>query len=443
MKNTAIKQILTMLASTALWFIVSPVLAEEMNIDDAFSNWEDEPAEVWNVSGFSEVYAGAFFNENRTNNDESIFELRNELAVNRYMGSHFFSSRLQLVADKLEDPNVYLDVRELFINFNLSQQFALRVGQQVTTWGTGDMLFINDMFPKDWQSMFAGRDDGYLKSPSASLKLSFFSSWMNADFVWVPIFTADNYIKGERFVYFNPSVMQQEMMGQAVKTMPKLDTKNPKKELKNGQFHLRLSHNFGSTEAAIYAYQGFYTQPMGYDPVKQQYIFPTLQTAGTSLREDTFLGLLSGEIAYWHSADDTKGDNNFIPNSQFKSLVGIEKELFKNFTAGVQWMREQTLNYDEAKAAYQGITPIYDEVKHTYTLRLRLQSFKQKVIWSLFSYYSPTDKDGFSTFKVTYRYSDNWLITTGANLFSGEKAHTQWGQFEPNSNYFAQLKYNF
>lgn len=432
-----------LLVSLVFVLATTNTFAEDFSMDDAFAEWEQEPDKVWNVSGFSEVYAGAFFDENLTNNDESILELRNELAVNRYMGSHFFSSRLQLVADKLEDPNVYLDVRELFINFALSQQFALRAGQQVTTWGTGDMLFINDLFPKDWQSMFAGRDDSYLKSPSASLKLSFFSSWMNADFVWAPIFTADNYITGERFVYFNPTVMQKEMMGQTVKDMPELNTKKPEKELKNGQFHLRLSHNFGSTEAAIYAYRGFYTQPMGYDPVKQQYIFPALQTAGASLREDTFLGLLSGEIAYWHSLDDTKGDNHFIPNSQFKSILGLEKELFKNLTASVQWMREQTLNYNEAKATYQGITPMYDEVRHTYTLRLTLQSFKQKVIWSLFNYYSPTDKDNFSTFKVAYRRNDNWLITTGVNHFSGDKSYTQWGQFEPNSNYFVQIKYNF
>lgn len=442
MKKT-ITQITSLVASFALLLLASTSLAEDISMDDAFSDWEDEPTKVWNISGFSEAYGGAFFNENRTNNDESILELRNELAINRYLGSHFFSSRLQLVADKLEDPNVYLDVRELFINLNLSQQLGLRVGQQVTTWGTGDMLFINDLFPKDWQSMFAGRDDGYLKAPTASLKLSFFSSFINADLVWSPLFSPDNHINGERFVYFNPAVMQQEMAGQKVATMPKLMTTKPEKELKNGQLHLRLSRNFGSLESALYAYRGFYTQPMGYDPAKQRYIFPALQTVGGSVREDTQIGLLSAEVSYWLSLDDEKGSNNFIPNSQFKSILGIEKELFKNFTAGVQWMREQTLKYHEAKANYQGLTPIYDEVKHTYTLRLRLQTYKQKITWSLFNYYSPNDEDGLATFKVAYRHSDNWLIAAGANSFYGKKTYTQWGQFEPNSNCFAHIKYNF
>ena len=44
--------------------------------------------------------------------------------------------------------------------------FDIKVGKQVLTWGTGDYLFLNDLFPKDYQSFFAGREDEYLKAPS-------------------------------------------------------------------------------------------------------------------------------------------------------------------------------------------------------------------------------------------------------------------------------------
>ena len=42
------------------------------------------------------------------------------------------------------------------------------------TWGTGDLLFINDLFPKNWKSLAIGRDDEYLKDPSGAVKASFF-----------------------------------------------------------------------------------------------------------------------------------------------------------------------------------------------------------------------------------------------------------------------------
>ena len=50
----------------------------------------------------------------------------------------------------------------------------------------GDLLFINDLFPKDWVSFFVGRDDEYLKAPSDSLKASFFNELFNLDFVYTP-----------------------------------------------------------------------------------------------------------------------------------------------------------------------------------------------------------------------------------------------------------------
>ena len=56
-------------------------------------------------------------------------------------------------------------IRELAWQGNLAalgqwgNAFDLKIGQQVLTWGTGDYVFLNDLFPKDYQSFFSGRDD--------------------------------------------------------------------------------------------------------------------------------------------------------------------------------------------------------------------------------------------------------------------------------------------
>lgn len=80
----------------------------------------------------------------------------------------------------------------------------VKLGRQVLTWGTGDLLFINDLFPKDWESFFIGRDTEYLKAPSDAFTASLFFAPLNVDLIYVPIFNNSTYINGSRLSYWNP-----------------------------------------------------------------------------------------------------------------------------------------------------------------------------------------------------------------------------------------------
>jgi len=66
--------------------------------------------------------------------------------------------------------------------------FNMRFGRQVLTWGTGDFLFLNDLFPKDFNSFFIGRADEYLKAPSNSVQTTFMMKKVGLDLIWTPIF---------------------------------------------------------------------------------------------------------------------------------------------------------------------------------------------------------------------------------------------------------------
>ena len=70
--------------------------------------------------------------------------------------------------------NCYL--REGYISYYPSSFYEIKAGRQVLTWGTGDLIFINDRFPKDYESFYSGRDMEYLKVPSDAVKISFLSS---------------------------------------------------------------------------------------------------------------------------------------------------------------------------------------------------------------------------------------------------------------------------
>jgi hypothetical protein len=72
----------------------------------------------------------------------------------------------------------------------------VKLGRQILTWGTGDLIFINDLFPKDWISFFIGRDTDYLKAPSDAIKVSLFGEQANLDIVYTPQFDSDRFIEG-------------------------------------------------------------------------------------------------------------------------------------------------------------------------------------------------------------------------------------------------------
>jgi len=80
----------------------------------------------------------------------------------------------------------------------------VKIGRQVLTWGTGDLLFVNDLFPKDWKSFFCGRDTEYLKAFSDAAKISVFFDLVNIDLVYMPLFNGSDYIDGDRLFYWNP-----------------------------------------------------------------------------------------------------------------------------------------------------------------------------------------------------------------------------------------------
>jgi hypothetical protein len=110
--------------------------------------------------------------------------------------------------------------------------------------GHGDLLFINDLFPKDWNSFFIGRDDEYLKAPSDSAKASFFSDWANLDVIYSPRFDSDRYIDGRRISYWNG----QRLAGRD----DEVDADKPDDVFEDDEWAARLYRSVGAYEVATY-----------------------------------------------------------------------------------------------------------------------------------------------------------------------------------------------
>lgn len=335
------------------------------------------------------------------------------------------------------DEQADFDLRELRLTWTPLDNVDIRIGRQVLTWGTGDMLFINDLFPKDWNSFFIGRDTEYLKAPSDAVRAGWFNDWMNVEVVYTPQFDPDRYITGDRVSYYSP------LYGRTIGRANSLHTDDPDNWFEDDEWALRLSHNIGSTQLAFYGYSGYWKSPGGMRMIPPTGIFPGLRVYGASVRGSLGKGIANLEIGYYDSFDDRTGSDVFVNNSEFRVLLGYERELAKEFTGAIQYYVEHMMDYGNYERTLWFFMPKRDENRHVVTLRLTKLLMNQNLILSLFTYYSPSDNDAYLRPNVSYKINDHWTADLGGNVFLGAEPTTFFGQFQDNTNVYAGIRYSF
>jgi len=303
-------------------------------------------------------------------------------------------------------------------------------------WGTGDLVFINDVFPKDWQSFFIGRDVEYLKAPSDAVKVSLFSEFANLDIVYTPQFDPDRFISGERISYWNSNLGR--LAGQdAVQ-----HTNRPDRWSRDSEVAARLYKNINNYEFALYGYRGYWKSPGGQDSTQAQAVFPDLNVYGASVRGAVGKGIGNLEFGYYESDEDQSGKNRLLNNSELRFLAGYTQEIGKDFTGGLQYYVEHMLDYGQhSDSLPPGLAR--DRNRHLMTMRLTKLLMNQNLRCSLFTYFSPSDKDVYMRPNLHYKASDNLAFEVGSNIFFGDYADTFFGQFQNNTNVYVAVRYSF
>jgi hypothetical protein len=414
-------------AAAVLFAAIASAGAEEVQKPSVWSQFS--PPEV---HGFWELRSGYRLQNDRYQKDMSVMESRFQLDLSTYTDWADFKYKGDLFGDWVQEKGRY-QTRETWIFFRPADWMDVKLGRQVLTWGTGDMLFINDLFPKDWQSFFIGRDVEYLKAPSDAVKVSFFHDWANLDVVYTPQFDSDRFIRGEYISYWNAN------LGRTAGRDAKVHTDKPDRWFEDDEVALRLYKNINNYELALYGYHGFWKSPAGQDALGRA-TFPDLNVFGASVRGQVGKGIGNAEIGYYQSKDDENGDDPMTANSEMRYLLGYTQEIGPDFTAGMQYYVEQMLDYDAYKRT-SGMTR--DEYRHVLTLRLTKLLMNQNLTLSFFGYYSPSDKDAYLRPNVHYKASDRWAMELGSNIFFGDYQNTFFGQFRDNTNLYAAIRYSF
>ena len=351
-------------------------------------------------------------------------------------GAALVLAKFDIVHDAIGN-QVDVDLREAYAGYTQGP-LDVQLGRQVITWGAGDLFFINDVFPKDWDSFFSGRPMEYLKLGVDGLRARYSSDMVNGELVALPFFfTPDTLPSTKRFIFFDPFA-----------GVPEQQEVQPASRLSNMEVALRLYRQVRDFDVSLHVYRGFWRDASArvdnpLSPIAVTRFFPPLSVYGASAQRSLFAGVLSLEGGYYDSRRDRSGDDPTIPNSQWRVLAGYQRELWHDFVAGVQGYGEIMADYRAYRRTLPPGMPRQDEVRGVGSMRLTQLLAYQTWRLSLFAAYSPTDADYFLQPEASYKLTDQLSLALGANLFGGQRQTTFFGQFGHDDNIFLRVRFDF
>lgn len=328
------------------------------------------------------------------------------------------------------------DLREGYVGYHRGAA-DLRAGRQILTWGVGDLFFINDVFPKDWQSFFSGRPMEYLKRGVDAFRVQYSSAALNTDLVATPFFTPDALPSSKRFFLYNPLVgvaNEQEII--------------PPARAENTELALRLYRRVAGFDVSLYGYRGFWRTP-SVVPTSQNgrryaaRFYPRLVVWGVSAQHNWLDGVVSLEGGHYHSRDDRGGADPTIPNSEWRFLAAYQRQIGRELTANFQGYAEIMERYSAYRRSLPAGAPLPDQARAVFSVRLTQFWGYQSWKFSAFLAHSPTDNDYFLQPEVSHRLTDRLSVAMGANLFGGRRDTTFFGQMKKDDNVYASARFDF
>ena len=323
------------------------------------------------------------------------------------------------------------ELREGYADYSAGN-WDLRMGRQVITWGLGDLVFVNDVFPKDHEALFAGRPLEYLKRGVDAVKLGAYPGFASFELVVAPTFRESRIPDARRFWLFDP--------------MPAVTNRETVKP-GQGDVGLRVYRDIAGYDAALYLYHGFQRTPsMRPDsmvaPTKITYFYPKLSVYGASVSGRAGEGVLNLEAAFYDSRQDRSGNDFTVPNSQTRLLVGYQIQPVEDLSLSFQYYAEHMHDYGAYRAALPAGFPVEKRINHYVTARATQLLQHQTLRLSVYASYNPSNGDYFVNPELRYSFTDRLWGAVGANLFGG-KPWGQFGQLSRNDNVYLQVRREF
>ncbi|MEW6220921.1 MAG: hypothetical protein AB1634_15500 [Thermodesulfobacteriota bacterium] len=341
------------------------------------------------------------------------------------------AGRLFLKADAAYDhtrDQTEVELREGFLDHGAGR-WDLRLGRQILTWGLGDLLFINDVFPKDYEAFFAGRPLEYLKTGVDAAKAGLYPDFASFEIVAIPFFTPDHLPDPERFHMPGPGAWIEERPTDGRDT----------------ELALRAYRDLAGFDVSLYAFSGFFRRPAlrastmapGSTPAL---FYPRLAVYGASAQGRALEGVLSLEAGYYDSRQDRDGADPFVPNDETRFLVGYQRQLWEDGVLGLQYYGERMHDFgryqETLPPGFPGARRLRDLASVRFTQLFRHQTLRL----SFLAFYGLAERDYLVNPEVRYHVSDRIWAAAGAMIFGGQD-WSQFGSLDRDDHVYLQMRY--
>jgi hypothetical protein len=318
-------------------------------------------------------------------------------------------------------------MREAFLDYSLSAlDLNFRIGRQVLTWGVSEYLYVNDIFPKNFDAFFTGSGLDRMKQPVDAIRAVNHSH----DTDWELVASrsqADTNPSPERFV--GASVTESAI------PVDSLDEKV--------DYALRAARHVSGWDVAVYlsslrARQRRYFQVAGVLSYDQ----PRARHVGGSITGNFASGLMWVEAAL---EDTSHTQENVVSRYSFsrevQAIIGYSREMGSSVSASIQVNLEFPLNRDEYRESLaSGIDPV-DSMLSTLHVRIEKRWRNDSVRAGAQFFLSDEDDSHINPFAV-WSFADGWSVEGGVNYFAGPR-DTRYGAFRDDSNLYVLGRFSF
>lgn len=354
-----------------------------------------------------------------------VNEQRAQVLVERGFGAQASGVlRLDAVHDAVAG-RAKLVAREAYVDYNVSPNLTVRAGRQVITWGVGDYLFVNDIFPKNYDGFFTGKPFDHMKEAVDGVKINGVAGEVEMEIV-IARPRRDQMPSAQRFT-------AAAMPSSVSVTGPDND---------GTDIAMRAAQKFGRWDTALYAarYQSRDTAMFGSATGLELRTRRTTH-AGASAIGSIGSGVALAELAVTSSELQTGNMNPFMPAKRLKALIGYSRDLAEDLSLSVQYHHEAELDYDAYLRSLSPMVKPGDRLQQTAYARL-VQRLRHQTLGIGLQVFASFDGGIYANPFVSYSIMDGLNLEAGANWFQGPAA-SRYGMMAHDKNAYASLRYSF
>lgn len=382
---------------------------------------------IYNFSGFVDTYHAV---RSQSPNDfmSSRSRLRTELEVTKDK-SYLFAS-LNSVYNSLDENQTKIELREAFFQYT-SNNWDIKAGKQIVTWGVADGIRITDIIsPMDY-SEFLARDYDDIRIPVNAIKLKYIQTNYNLELLFVPIpeFFVLPVEEGNPWSITNSFEMPYQV-----------DMENmPDKTIDNCEFGGRFSFYLSGIDFSVSALHTWNKMPViqyGYsqnmDTLLLKSNYNRMEMIGIDFSKPVWKFVVRGEVAGYFN-ELIEYSTAAINKNTLNALLGIDWYAGNEWTVMAQYYHKLTLDYSDDMSS--------DKNTAYSTLSVSKKILRSTLSLGAYAYIDLINEGSFTRFSADYSLTDQIHLMAGYDWFYGDEG--MFSYYQDNSEYWVKAKFSF